>query len=953
VFLLVLRKIKSNAWKVICLLAGSILAVSMVCSMPIYADGIMQRMLIKDLETAQIKRNLYPGYLVIDSDFTYIEKNTTLETADRLRSQMADLEKLMPAEPVLTSEISRIERLYFKTQVNNISSSSSIVLSSVSDFASHIRITHGRLYQPGIQPGIVEVVVSSVALKYSGMVLDREYEIFSYGQSKDQPSLLKVKIVGVYEAADDADLYWYRQGDYYRTALMVNPEELSSLHLLSSHLLLTDQLLITTYDYHDFRVADLEGLQAACEAGNDFAATNMKTSKFQSTFESVIDGYTQREQELKLTLQILIVPILLMLIFYIFMVSQLIIRSETAVISVLESRGAGRTQILLVYGLESLILGLVTLLAGPFLGLGMVRVIGSANGFLEFVSRKSLQTAISGQSILFGAIAVILTIMTTLLPVFLQSRTSIVQQKRKTSRHSQSPFWQRFYLDFIILAISLYGYYRLNAQADIQQSTGITASFELDKLLFVASTLFILGAGLLFLRIYPLLLQGVYLAGKRLWSPALYASFHQISRSGGQEQFLMLFLILALSIGLFNANAARTINQNIEDTIHCEVGADLRLQEYWQPYDAQGKPILTLTSSDLSSLMDNGGASKVVKYFEPDFDKFKRLTGVQQATRVLRLDGIRLHSIGDSRGTVSLMGIDPFDFAQTAWTRRDMNRYSINEYMNVMTTMPNAVILSANMREALSLKVGDSIVYSTSKSDTAEGIIIAFVDYWPGYQPLKIAANGTVTQNSLIIANLNHILSKTAIQPYEIWLRRRAEATDKIIYGAIEDARIQVSSIASASQQIAAAKNDPQLQGTNGALTLGFIVSMLICAIGFLIYWIIAIQGRVLQFGVYRAMGLGRGPLIAMLVAEQVLVSGVAIVFGIVLGSFSSRLFVPLFQLVYSSADQPLPYRIIAMASDSQKILLILLALLLICSFILGRIILRIRIAQAVKLGEE
>jgi hypothetical protein len=62
------------------------------------------------------------------------------------------------------------------------------------------------------------------------------------------------------------------------------------------------------------------------------------------------------------------------------------------------------------------------------------------------------------------------------------------------------------------------------------------------------------------------------------WPPLLESGpvciFHQISRSNGQEQFLMIFLILALSIGLFNANAARTINRNTEDSIRCEIGAD-------------------------------------------------------------------------------------------------------------------------------------------------------------------------------------------------------------------------------------------------------------------------------------------------------------------------------------------------------------------------------------------
>jgi putative ABC transport system permease protein len=299
------------------------------------------------------------------------------------------------------------------------------------------------------------------------------------------------------------------------------------------------------------------------------------------------------------------------------------------------------------------------------------------------------------------------------------------------------------------------------------------------------------------------------------------------------------------------------------------------------------------------------------------------------------------------------MAIDPYDFALTAWSRSGMNSYHLNDYMNVMSSMPNAVIMSSNLRDTLDLKVGDPIIYTINNVDTAEGVIIAFVDYWPGYQPLVMAANGKLTENTLIVANLDYVLSHSASQPYEVWLKRTPNATDKEIYAAIEASGIAVEEIESASQLIAMTKNDPQLQGTNGALTLGFIVSMLICAIGFLIYWIMSIQGRILQFGVFRAMGLGRGPLISMMASEQVLVSGSAIVFGILLGYLSSWLYVPLFQLVYSSADQPVPFQVVAAADDTRKILIILAVLLALCFIVLARLILHIRIAQAVKLGEE
>jgi len=92
---------------------------------------------------------------------------------------------------------------------------------------------------------------------------------------------------------------------------------------------------------------------------------------------------------------------------------------------------------------------------------------------------------------------------------------------------------------------------------------------------------------------------------------------------------------------------------------------------------------------------------------------------------------------------------------------------------------------------------------------------------------------------------------------------------------------------------------------------------------------------------------------IGMLIAEQGLVSGVAILFGVLLGHLASRLYVPLFQMVYSSADQPIPFRIISDPNDSLKVYIVLGFLLLICIGILIRLILNIRIDQAVKLGED
>jgi putative ABC transport system permease protein len=122
--------------------------------------------------------------------------------------------------------------------------------------------------------------------------------------------------------------------------------------------------------------------------------------------------------------------------------------------------------------------------------------------------------------------------------------------------------------------ISLYGLYSYHSQQQILKVTGAEAStLPLDPLLFVISVTFILGGGLLFLRVYPALVRGLFWLGRKVWSPVFYASFVHVGRALGHEQFLMIFLILSLGLGVYNSVTARTINRNAEEKIR--YGADV------------------------------------------------------------------------------------------------------------------------------------------------------------------------------------------------------------------------------------------------------------------------------------------------------------------------------------------------------------------------------------------
>ena len=148
-------------------------------------------------------------------------------------------------------------------------------------------------------------------------------------------------------------------------------------------------------------------------------------------------------------------------------------------------------------------------------------------------------------------------------------------------------------------------------------------------------------------------------------------------------------------------------------------------------------------------------------------------------------------------------------------------------------------------------------------------------------------------------------------------------------------------------------KHSPSIQGTNGILTLSFIIGLTLCAAGFLIFWILSIRSRSLQFGIYRAMGMSVGELIALLINEHLWQSVISMAAGAGIGVLVSRLYIPLIQLAYSSADATLPLQVYRDFADHIRLIAIILGVLVVCVCILVAIIRRLRMAQAIKLGED
>ncbi|TXK80061.1 ABC transporter permease [Paenibacillus sp. N3.4] len=960
-FLMILRKMVKNRWLELSLLMGLIISVALASSMPIYTHAILQRMLIKDLDVLQMDTKSYPGqvytYAFLGDPGSDKGGGKRAQEADAF---MAEQSKLFGI-PILFSTITRTTMNYDlipsdPTKID-LKVRRSADLSAISDLEKHIRLVDGVV--PAAEPvnGVYEAYVFPELLGNLKLVLGNEFTIVN----KDPQKSIRIKPVAVIDRKDLGDLYWNNNANDLRSKFFI-PFDLFEKDFTKSSGMFSYWNFIL--DYHQIKLEGLPSFTNTNTQIDQYLASHFETYTLKNAAMTTLKLYDEKEKKLRIMLWSLNVPVSLLLGFYLFMVANLITERQKTEIAVLRSRGASRLQILLGYLLEGLLLGGIAFLIGPFIGLQLTKLLGASDGFLSFVQRSAMEVKLNKEAYQYALIAVIASVCMTLIPAILATRVTIVGHKQTMARKNKLSFAHKMFLDVLLLAVSMYLWQSFHRRMNDLVALGLDSmDMKVDPLFFLVPALFIFAMGLFLLRVYPWVIRFIYILGRKWWPPYLYSTLLEVGRSTTQYQFIMLFIIMTLATGIFSASAARTMNQNVEEKIRYKNGADVVLQTKWEN---DAPPPQMEPPSAVSDASKDSSVPKRVQYTEPPFLPFTQLSGVEAAARVFMKKGAQL-TLGKDSKKIVLMGIDTDEFGQTAWLREHLLDHHFNDYLNLLAVNEKAVLISKSIAEETGVKVGDVVNVGWDGVEGGTCIVYGIIDYWPSWNPnpvLVAATNGAgntsgavkpskVDAPKLVIGHLSYIQNNMAVEPYDVWLKLKPETTSQALYDALELKHMSIISLVDTKQMLVRSKNDPFQLAVNGVMTLGFLIAVGISFMGFLLYWILSLSGRILQFGVLRAMGISFGQLIGMLTAEQLLTSGAAVLIGVMTGNTASRLFVPLFQLSFDSSSQVPPFQVSFDPRDQIHLYLIVLVMIGTGLLLLGTMLSRIKIHQAVKLGED
>lgn len=939
-FRFMIQKIRHKKWLVLCMLIGNILLVAVAAGYPMYKEASLQRMLSDEFDNYQETTGVYPGLI----------KMTASAMKGELMQEFLDLEDY--AGRVL-SELSLRQKEWFVCQnlssakaVSNLvragAADQTIKIASMTNLPMHSEVVLGRMYEDSVsEDGFLEAVVTEACFVEKNMLLEEEFTCNGLKDSNGDP--IKIRIVGVIKNNDKHDLYWMKKPDEYRHETFISEQ-------LFTEWFRGDQMGRFSVNGSWYVLGDCASLQHKdAQQVKDKAAALLDISKVGISVSAdglskVLAAYTGKEKKIEATLIILQVPVFALLAAFLFMISGQMLSMEQNEISQLKSRGASRMQIIGLYFMQNLLLAGVALFIGFPLGIGLCKILGSSTAFLEFGSGRLLHVRITGEAVGYAAGALLVSVFLTLIPVVRYSGVSIVHVKQKKSQNTKK-FWQRLYLDVLITGIALYGYYSFSGRME-ELKTSVAAGKPLDPLLYFSASLFLLGTGMLFLRLQPYLIRGLFALQKKFLKPAGYASYLQAIRTGTKQQFIMLFVVLTVSLGIFNATVARTIIANAENNTVYLSGANLVVQEYWKNNEAY---VAKEPSAELV-------------YVEPDFGKYAGLAEVESYTRVYRtkveFEVKKQDNDGGKRKnviTADLMAIRTNEFGSLVLGDKRLNEYHINEYLNVLSTNAEAVLVSDSFRTKQGMKLGDTITYTNSEGNSATGVIYGFFEYWADYVPTSVSAvdGELVTENNyMIVAHLSYVQEHYGVRPYQIWMKTKGNDVS-FFYDWAEQNGYKYTMVEALQENLANIRTDTLFQGTNGILTLSFIIILLLCGAGYLIYWILSIRERELLFGILRAMGMRKEEILQMLFIEQVFCGIFSIIFGGIAGVIASRLYVPMIQVTYAAENQVLPQVLITNAADTGKLFAVIAVMLIVCIAVLVRNIAAMKITNALKLGED
>lgn len=920
---------------------GLTVAVALVLTIPIYAESVAFRVLTERLTEGPDRINRPPFSFL----FSYIGSwnepvnwEATLEL-DRYLREKGGAELGLETTLIVRHLETQNFRLYPTGETNYRDETRSLDYVSfglTEDIEAQIEIVEGT-YATAADPApdsIVDVIIHEEFASEYGIQAGEFYQGYNWRLKPDNPlQITTIRIAGIWRPRDIDSEYWFYRPNVFEDILLINE---STFRDRLAPYTESEINLAVWYLVSDGGSVNTSRVDELIQRHNDTEKTAdqyLPGTYIQASPVDELRPYRNVVIVMTLTLTVFSIPIIVLLIIFLIMLVGLVVDGQRNETAVLRSRGTSPLQVVGLTTVEGVIMGVIALIIGSALALAFTQLIGTTRSFMDFRWGHHFIVSVPptiGSTIV---LALAFTIFIRVVPTIGAARHTIISYKMDQSRLLRRPWWQRLGVDILLLALIGYFYYQVAQQGALIEVEGglrnISDAYD-QPFVFLLPSLTIFALTLFFLRFLAPILRALAWLIQWTNSVGLLIVTRQLERSPGAYYLPLILLVCTISLGIYTASFARTIDRYLYEQQYYKVSADLSVRVFSQgPGGFPGA---------------GGGDEAPPAYMH--ISEFTSMPHVINATRVGEYTAKARLTSGSVEGR--FVGVDRAELGPVLFWRPDFADIRLGYLTNALAQQPDSVVVSRKFLEGRGLEIGDLLEVDVRSGGEVYKInlqIVGVLEYFPRWYPEKDGA--------VFLGNLDYLFEQAQLElAHRVIARVGPEFNDRDFVFALRDRGAAGVLLEEPLTKINREQSRPERQGLFGLLSIGFIASSLATMIGFLLYTVFSYRRRYVELGILRAIGLSQSSMILSVAWELGLLIIIGLALGLGIGLLVSVLYIPYMQFV-SSLEGTMPPYVVTMAwTEIAQIVALFLGTFLLIMLILLVILRRMRIFQAVKLGE-
>ncbi len=544
-------------------------------------------------------------------------------------------------------------------------------------FQEHSHLTEGNWPQSGGSAGPegveIDAVMGARAARTTGLGLGSQVYIWPF-QSNSTPlsrsptvERITLNIVGLAEPNDPNEEYWMGAPNQFT----VQPvgEQIETFFYLTEEdffgvLGAKFPTLVGVFGFSLFLDSSLVTADAVEATQEAMAGLETDLNKryprilVLSRMSLTLDEFERELTLARVPLYVFISLIMLVIVYFLVMITGVLGRSQAEEAGLLRSRGASLAQITGVLALAEGAVALIAVVSGPFLAWLIVRhlllptIVISGSG--------DVPAGLAADMFWMGAAGGTLTVIVLVATAVSRARKVMMESLTSRARPYSVSFLHRYYIDILAgLALGLI-WWQVRGRDGFVAEELAERGVVVDLTLILGPVLGLFAAAVLLMRVLPTAVRLLSLVGVRSRSAWLMLSLVRLARDPIPHGSLAVMLMLAAALGVFGATFQSSLsNSQRQQALH-RVGGDLVVK---------------------SPLLDEESAAAVGS-----------VLGVEAVTPVL-LKSVPLLDIAPGE-SATLMAAELSELAKAAWFRDDFAGRSLFELAGLLQTLQSGFMVT-------------------------------------------------------------------------------------------------------------------------------------------------------------------------------------------------------------------------------------------------------------------